>query len=187
MKGNGKLVANLLILVAGIVLIALHGRDGILPGIIIITGVTFIVPSVLNMVILLSRGTAGGHRGRAALTTGTVASLGGIALGLWMVLFPETLVGLLVYLFGTILLAGGLYHVYMLAFGFRPLKFPLWMYVLPVLLVVAGGLILGGVIPEIESRIVLIAGVAMVVFAANTFLEQAGVRSYAKSRHSIGE
>lgn len=184
MKGNGGIITNLLVLVAGIVLIVLHDREGILPGIIIITGVTFIVPSVLNGVMLLMRRRRDENRmARLSATVGMIASLGGLALGVWMVLFPDSLVGLLVYLFAALLLLGGLYHLYVLLFGFRPLKFPLWMYVIPTVLVAAGIMLLCSDINTIETYIVLVAGIAMVLFSAGSFLEHIGARSFNASRN----
>ncbi len=171
MKGKGGVIANVLVLISGIILILLHKREGVLPGVIVIMGVTFVVPSVLNVVMLLLRRV--GNRGRMwrlSVVAGMVASLGGIALGLWMILFPDTLVGLLVYLFAALLVIGGSYHLYMMLFGFRPLRFPLWMYVLPTLFVIGGAVLLGTDISTIESYIVLIAGIAMTVFACWSFV-----------------
>ncbi len=190
MKGNGRFVSNLLILIAGVVLIILHDRVGIIPGIIIVTGITFIVPSVINMAILLadvSKKPEERYRNKTSFIAGMIASVGGFAMGLWMVVYPDSLVGLLVYLFAGILLLGGIYHLYMLIFGLRPLRFPMWMYIFPSLLVIAGIAILSTDIKTIEAYVVLISGVAMVVFALNTFLEQIGARSFAKHRNELNE
>lgn len=171
MKGKGGVIANVLVMISGIILILLHKREGILPGVIVIMGITFIVPSVLNVVMLLLHGRKNhGRMRQLTVVAGMVASLGGIALGLWMVLFPDTLVGLLVYLFAALLVVGGAYHLYMLLFGLRPLRFPLWMYVPPTLFVIAGAVLLGTDIATIETYIVLIAGISMTVFACWSFI-----------------
>lgn len=183
MKGKGGIITNLVILATGIVLIALNNKADILSGIIVITGCAFVIPSVLNMAILLfreSRKNKGVEQSRASMISGMLASLGGLALGTWMILFPDTLVGLLVYLFAALLLAGGVYHLYMLLFGLRPLKFPFWMYLFPALLIITGVVLFGTDIKTIEAHIVLIAGIAMTVFACASFLAMSGSQWFGK-------
>ena len=60
------------------------------------------------------------------------------------------------------------------------MHFPVWLYIFPSLLVIAGVtmLIVGG--PRIQDYIVLITGIAMVIFAVSSFLEYAGQQSFAR-------
>ena len=111
------------------------------------------------------------YRSKASFAYGVIASLGGMGLGLWMVISPATLIGIIVYLFATILVIAGLYNILMLAYGHRPIKFPVWMYILPSLMTIAGIIILCTDVKSIESTVVLITGISIVAFAVNRFLE----------------
>lgn len=140
-------------------------------------GIAFIIPSAVNLVLMLTRQkgkssqTQRGMMERAMLAYGVVASLGGIGLGVWMVVSPETLIGIVVYLFAAMMIIAGLYNVIMLSLGHRPVRFPLWMYIMPVLTVAAGVVILCTDVKSIESTVVLMTGIAVTAFAVNRFFE----------------
>ncbi len=173
MKTN--IITNLLILAAGILLIVLHDSN-VLKAVIIITGILFILPSLLNIIMMLTRkekDSAGNkiYRSRVSLAYGIIASLGGIGLGLWMVISPSSLIGIVAYLFAALLVVAGLYDIIMLAYGYRPTKFPLWMYILPSLMTIAGIVVLCLDVESIQSVVVLITGIAITAFAVNRFLE----------------
>ena len=103
------------------------------------------------------------------------------ALGLWMLLKPGSFSSLLVYVFAAIILLAGLYHISMLGFGFRNTHFPFAFYILPILLVATGIVIfvLGPV--KMMNAIVMITGIALIVYAVCNFLEAAGESSYQKA------
>lgn len=176
MKMRSKMMANFVILVAGVLLIVFHDRQ-VLSTIIVMMGIAFIIPSAVNLVLMLTRQkgkssqTQRGMMERAMLAYGVVASLGGIGLGVWMVVSPETLIGIVVYLFAAMMIIAGLYNVIMLSLGHRPVRFPLWMYIMPVLTVAAGVVILCTDVKSIESTVVLMTGIAVTAFAVNRFFE----------------
>ena len=64
-----------------------------------------------------------------------------------------------------------LYQIIMLAVGHRPIKFPLWMYLMPTLMTAAGIVILATDVKTIESVVVLITGISLVAFAINRLVE----------------
>ncbi len=177
MKMKSKMMANFVILVAGVLLMVFHDRQ-VLSTIIVMMGVAFIIPSAVNLVLMLVRQKGNLSQAqrsmmqRTMFAYGVVASLGGIGLGVWMVVSPETLIGIVVYLFAAILIIAGLYSVIMLSLGHRPVRFPLWMYIMPVLTAAAGGVILCTDVKSIESTVVLITGIAATAFAVNRFFEQ---------------
>ena len=175
MNLRSNIVANLLILAVGILLIVFCNGN-VLSTLIIIIGIAFIIPCLANIIMILTRKEKDKegnniNRSKASFASGVIASLGGIGLGTWMVISPESLMGIMVYLFAAMLVIAGLYNIIMLAFGHRPVKFPLWMYILPTLMIIAGIIILCTDIKSIESTVVLITGIAMVAFAINRFLE----------------
>lgn len=175
MNTGSNIVTNLLILTVGVLLIVFHNGN-VLSTLIVIAGIAFVIPSLANIIMILARkekDKEGNNisRSRMSFAYGVIASLGGMGLGAWMIINPESLMGIVVYLFAAILVIAGLYNIIMLAFGHRPIKFPLWMYILPTLMTIAGIILLCTDIKSIESTVVLITGIAMTAFAINRFLE----------------
>lgn len=109
-----------------------------------------------------------------------LASVAAIALGIWMTVDPGALVSIIVYIFAGLLIFGGAYHIYMIAYGYRPQHFPGWMYVFPSILLITGIVILVIGAATITDYIVLITGIAMVIFSVSSFLEYAGRQSFRK-------
>lgn len=172
---QGRLYANLAVLAAGILLIIFHNQN-LLSTLIVIMGVVLMLPCAATLLTVLLRRErdASGNivpPGKAMLASAVIASLGGMGLGVWMILSPGSLVGIVVYLFAAMLIIAGLYQIIMLAVGHRPVKFPWWMYVLPVLMVAAGVVILCTDIKTVEHLVVLITGISTVAFALNGFVE----------------
>ncbi len=175
MNLKSNIIANLLILTAGVLLVVFHNSN-ILSTLIIITGISFVIPSLANIIMILTHKEKDKegyniNRSRLSFAYGVITSLGGIGLGTWMIISPESLMGIVVYLFAALLVIAGVYNIIMLAFGHRSIKFPIWMYILPTLMTIAGIIILCTDIKSIESIVVLIVGIAMIAFAVNRFLE----------------
>lgn len=164
--------------IVGVALIALKGRDSLLGTIVLIAGVTFIVPSIINMLMLIreaNRRKAGcnspADRGLAARCIGWCSSVGGLGLGIAMLLTPGTFSSILVYIFAGILVLGGIYHFYILARAYRPIIFPGWLYILPAALVAEGTVIFFSAVKSDVPAVVLMTGIGLVLFAVATVVE----------------
>jgi hypothetical protein len=181
---NSKLgiFTNLLCLLVGVTFICMQSRENVLQAIVVILGALFIVAGAVNMVILYrsvaAASSAGVPYNRAGRIAGSIACVAALALGILMVVSPGAVINMIVYTFAVLLLLGGLYRIYMLAFGYRPLHFPRWFYIGPTLLVITGITLLAIGGTRIQNYIVLITGIAMVVFAVSSFLEYTGLRAY---------
>lgn len=185
MNTKSNIVTNILILIVGVVFIFMQSRQDVLHAIVLILGILFIAASVINLLMLFMGKThPSGSSGRIA---GVLASGAALALGIWMVVSPGDIINVIVYAFAVLLILGGLYHIYVLAYGYRPLRFPGWLYIFPALLVIAGVtmLVIGG--PQMQNYIVLITGIAMVVFAVCSFLEYAGQQSFTRGERNISK
>jgi len=183
MNNSRNVLTSVLVLVVGVVFIFMQGKANVINAIVSITGVLFLVAGGFNVIMLMAGRKAEKPKGSSA---GYLTSLAAIALGLWMVLDPGALVSVVVYLFAGLLVVGGAYHVYMLAYGFRPLRFPVWFYILPSLMVIGGVVVFSVGATSMMEYIVLVAGVAMVIFAVSTFLEIAGRSSYDRAVRNSG-
>ena len=141
----------------------------------------FIVPGCLSIVALLSRGNMGKVNMLALMPV-----VGGLLLGIALVAAPAFFVGVLSYTFAVLIIAGSLVKFWMLFSMGRSVKMPLWLYVVPALMLVCGIVILLTDIRTIESVLVLITGIAFVAYSANSLMEYLAVRRYKKSHLSSG-
>ena len=92
-------------------------------------------------------------------------------LSVWMVVSPAFFVGLLAYIFGAILILYGIFHIIVVAVWSRPFILPWWFYLIPVLMIIAGVVILCTDVRTINSAVVLITGIALVASSVNSVLE----------------
>lgn len=163
----------LVVFIAGILLIAWHSRIDILQWVVILVGVALIVPALYSFIIALGRKRRGegGEDERTARTSTLWASVAAIALGIWMVLDPTFFAGLLAYMFGTILILYGIYHIVLMSYWLRPFTMPFWFYIIPVLMIISGIVILCTSVRMMNDVVVLITGIALVASAVNSVLE----------------
>lgn len=187
MRNKSLTWTGVVVLVVGIALLFL--RATAINIVVMVLGGMFLLAAAINLYLIFSDAAKvkvdSGGRARAGseLSVGSVLSaIAAAALGLWMLLDPSALSTLMVYLIAGLMIVAGLYHACLLAFGFRPMRFPFIYYVLPILLVVAGVVVLLVGALTIKNYIVLIAGVAMIVYAVSCFLEVAGSSSYYRQK-----
>lgn len=185
MKSKSAVWSSVVLFIIGVALIVLKGRDSLLGTIVFIAGIMFIVPSVINMLMLIreaNRRKAGyrspADRGFVTRCIGWCSSIGGLGLGIAMLLTPGTFSPILVYIFAGILVLGGIYHFYILARAYRPIIFPGWLYILPAALVAEGAVIFFSIVKDDVPAVVLMTGIGMVVFAVATFVEAMSLYSF---------
>lgn len=185
MKSKSAVWSSVVLLIIGVALIVLKGRDSLLGTIVFIAGIMFIVPSVINMLMLIreaNRRKAGyrspADRGFVTRCIGWCSSIGGLGLGIAMLLIPDTFSSILVYIFAGILVLGGVYHFYILARAYRPIIFPGWLYILPAALVAEGAVIFFSAVRDDVPAVVLMTGIGLIVFAVATFVEALSLYSF---------
>lgn len=175
---KSTLITTLFVFIAGILLIILHNRVSIMESIVVILGFMFLIPSVVSLIIVLLQKR--GQNNRGSSYAGMIPAIGGIVFGLFLVVRPEIFVGIMVYLFAAILILGGLYHILFLAVVSKTVKMPGWFYILPVLMIIAGIAIMFTDLRTLENIVVLITGIALVCFSANSLLEYIGYKTIHK-------
>lgn len=179
MNNRLSLISNIFVFVAGLILILMHSQARIFETIIIIIGVMFIVPGCLSLVALLSRKDF-----RKVNLMAVVPMVGGLLLGIALVAVPSFFVGVLSYTFAVLIIAGALVKFWMIFSVGRAVKFPLWLYAVPALMLVCGIVILLTDVRTIESTLVLITGISFVAYSVNSLLEYISVCRYMKSHPS---
>lgn len=187
-------IVNLVILIVGVLLIALSRRPDGVRTIIFVTGVAFIIPAVVNVFMISREGVKSEQnpegRSSAARIMGWLTCGGAIILGVVMCFSPETFHSLFVYILALALLFGGLFHLYMLSRGLRPVIYPTWMFAMPALLIV-GALCLAFISSMHEAygqpTAILISGLGCVIFALTTLMEYIGWRSHRRHQAHLAK
>ena len=172
----------LTVMAVGIVLIAYHTHLDLLNWLVLAVGIALVVPALYSVIVTLSNRSKykemadEGVPVREAARSTLWASAGAIALGIWMIVNPALFVGLIAYFFGAILVLYGIFHIVMIAMAARNFAIPGWFYVIPVLMIIGGGVILCTDVRTMNSIVVLITGIALVASAVNSVLEFTGTR-----------
>lgn len=170
---------SLLVLAAGIILLCYK-----LPGLdffVRCLGWLFIAAAVLNIVMQFARAGRKSEGKSHASVIGMLTAVASGALGLWMVLTPGGFATAMVYIMGAMMILGGFFLIFTMAFGFRPVKFPYGFYILPAL-VAACGIVMCCISPDQSKEfIVMITAIAMIVFSVGALIEVAGLVSLRRS------
>lgn len=171
MNSKATVITNLIVLAAGILLCLVHGRENIPHTIVFITGVTLIVPGLINLVLLFSHRDDERHRPTATMkVAGWISSIASVGLGVLMVVAPGLFTPILVYIFGSVMVLSSLMLIYLMSRAVKEHGIPVWLYAGPVLVLVAGVVMLCMGQPKItDSMVTLITGIGMIVFSLSWF------------------
>lgn len=171
MNSKATVITNLIVLAAGILLCLVHGRVNIPHTIVFITGVTLIVPGLINLVLLFSHRDDERHRPTATMkVAGWISSIASVGLGVLMVVAPGLFTPILVYIFGSVMVLSSLMLIYLMSRAVKEHGIPVWLYAGPVLVLVAGVVMLCMGQPKItDSMVTLITGIGMIVFSLSWF------------------
>lgn len=177
MNNKTSLLTAVLMAGIGIALIVLHNRVDILSWISVLIGIMFIIPSLFSLGI-----TFFGHREpeKSVSVSTVIASLGGLGLGIAMCVASGTFAGIFVYVFAGILIVAGIYHIVFITWLAKPYVLPGWFYVIPVLLIIAGVVILFTSVRTLNDVAVLITGIAFILSAVNSIIELVATRPQQK-------
>lgn len=175
MRPKTSLFYGILVIAAGILLIVFNGRAQLLSWVVILAGISLAVPCLCSLVSAISsnrqaRRDGTGSMSLSILNSGVViASLIGIGAGVWMIVHPAFFIGFLAYAFAVIIILYGVYQILEIAWIYRPQ--PAGLYVVPILMIVAGLVILFSSVRAIQSTVVLITGISLVCAGVNAILE----------------
>ncbi|MDE7472660.1 MAG: DUF308 domain-containing protein [Muribaculaceae bacterium] len=167
MNSKATILTNLIILAAGILLCYVHGRDNIPHTIVLVTGLTLIVPALINLFLLFRRRDSDRHRPTSSMkVAGWISSIASIGLGTLMVIAPGLFTPILVYIFGTMMILASLMLIFLLTGAVREAGVPGWLYVGPILVLIAGVVMVCVGQPRItDAMVTLITGISMIVFS----------------------
>lgn len=169
MSNKGNALISILLLALGGVFIWLYDRDTLPRSIVLLCGLSFVVPAVISLLAMfIARRSDRASAGLRLIQL--VCGVGGLGLGLCIILLPEVFRPLLVYPFAGLMIAGGAFQVFQISHKYRPVDYPAWMYVAPILILAAGVVAL--CTPALhtaanEKWVVLATGIAGVLYGIN--------------------
>jgi hypothetical protein len=88
-----------------------------------------------------------------------------------MLIFQDTFITLVPFIFGILIAIGALHQVFVLAYGCRPARLSPWFYLMPAALVAVAVYIFNLQPEQNDREIMLSGGIALVAFALVTLVE----------------
>lgn len=161
-KVSINLLTNVILLLAGIILIVFHNVPDILLWGSRVMGAMFLLPAVAYLIMVAVRHA---DARTSADYMGVLPAVGGLCFGLVMIMKPDKFDEILQLLMGVLLVVLGLFHIIYLLLSRGTLNIKGWYYLCPVVVTLCGVLSLT-VTPlrENVSTVVLITGICLMLF-----------------------
>ena len=157
-----NLLTNVILLLAGIILIVFHAVPGILVWGARVIGVTFLLPALVYLVMVAVRHA---DARTSADYMGVLPAVGGLCFGLLMMIKASMFNGILQLLLGILLVVLGLFHIIYLFLSKDSLNIKGWYYIAPLLVVLGGVLSLTvSSLRDNEATVVLLTGICLLLF-----------------------
>lgn len=162
-------VRSLCVIVIGVLMVVL--RESFMPLIIQLIGAVFMLSgaiSLFNIYILRKKGMSTGF------DTAVLGFVGvaGVLLGVWFLLSPAFFLSVLMTALGIMLLVAGFYQVANLLIAQKSVRVPFFMYIVPLLLIVAGVVVVADPF-EVAGLPFLVVGVGAILSGASDLLSSA--------------
>jgi len=161
-KVSINLLTNVILLLAGIILIIFHGVPNVLIWGSRVIGAMFLLPAVAYLIMVAVRHS---DARTSADYMGVLPAVGGLCFGVVMMVKAHLFDEILQLLLGVLLVVLGLFHVIYLLLSRDTLKIKGWYHVCPVIVVLCGMLSL--LLPSLRanvSTVVLITGICLLLF-----------------------
>ena len=161
-KVSINLLTNVILLLAGIILILFHGVPNILVWGARVMGATFLLPAVAYLVMVAVRHA---DARKSADYMGVLPAVGGLCFGVVMMVKAHLFDEILQLLLGVLLVVLGLFHVIYLFLSRNTLSIKGWYFLCPAIVVLSG--LLSLMLPSLRenvSMIVLTSGICLLLF-----------------------
>ena len=178
-KVSVNLLTNVILLLAGIILILFHGVPNILVWGCRVMGAMFLLPAVAYLIMVAVR-----HADvrTSADYVGVLPAVGGLCFGVVMMLKAHMFEGILQLLLGVLLVVLGLFHIIFLLMSRKSLNIKGWYHVLPIVVVLCGLLsLLLPALRDSDSAVVLVTGICLLLFNITSLQEYLAERRNRKT------
>ena len=161
-KVSINLLTNVILLLAGVILMVFHSVPDILLWGCRVMGAMFMLPAVVYLIMVAVRHTDA----RTGVDyMGVLPAVGGLCFGLVMILKPDKFDGILQLLMAVLLIVLGLFHVIYLMLSRKSLNVKGWYYICPLVVVLCGVLsLMVSSLRENVSTVVLMTGICLLLF-----------------------
>ena len=161
-KVSINLLTNVILLLAGVILIIFHGVPNILLWGCRVMGAMFMLPALIYLIMVAVR-----HADARTSTDylGVLPAVGGLCFGFVMMIKAHLFDEILQLLMGLLLIVLGLFHVIYLMLSSKTLNIKGWYHICPLIVIVCG--IVSLVVPSLRasvSMVVLITGICLLLF-----------------------
>ncbi|MDE6224915.1 MAG: DUF308 domain-containing protein [Muribaculaceae bacterium] len=173
MKNSASILTNFILIALGVIMICINNHPHIDHTIVKIIGSAFFIAGVINVFIMIHQGSK--HKGSPfTRLSGWVSGIGGGLIGLAMFFNPPFFAAVLVYLFGLILVLGGIFQICLMVWGYKNARLSGGLYIIPVVLIVGGIVMMCSNSLLINvSLMITITGIGMIAFGLNSFFAMA--------------
>ena len=159
---NHSIVRCVCSIIVGVLLVAWSDAAAIY--LVMAVGALFLLPGIFTIVTYLLKGRNMGM-------PFPLVSIGSALLGLWLMVMPAFFVSILMYVLGAVLVFAGISQLANLVSARRWTQVPMGYYVIPVLLLIAGVVVL--VNPFAAASIpFMIVGVSCIVYGVSALINQ---------------
>lgn len=180
-KVSINLLTNVILLLAGIILIIFHGVPDVLIWGCRVMGAMFVLPAIAYLIMVAVRHA---DARTSADNLGVLPAVGGLCFGLVMMIKPDKFDEILQLLMGVLLIVLGLFHIIYLLLSRDSLNIKSWYFVCPIVVLLCG--VLSLVLPSLResvSSVVLISGICLLLFNFTSLQEYLAER---RVRRSLG-
>ncbi len=183
-----NLLTNVVLLLAGVLLIIFNNQPDLLDWVARIIGVMFLLPSIAYLMSVAMRHTPASKTNDYL---GVLPAVGGLCFGIIMLAKPQLFSGVLSVFMGALLIVLGLFHVIYLFLSRKELTIKGWYYLLPLIVAVCGMLILFAEgVRNHENTVVLMTGICLLLFnftSLQEYLAERRARRYAPTLPRIDD
>lgn len=168
-KVSVNLLTNVILLLAGIILIIFHSVPNVLIWGARIMGATFLLPAIAYLIMVAVRHA---EARTSADYLGVLPAVGGLCFGLVMMIKPDKFDEILQLLLGMLLVVLGLFHIIYLLLSRSSLNIKGWYFLCPVVVTLCG--ILSLLVPSLRenvSAVVLMTGICLLLFNITSLQE----------------
>lgn len=188
MKSKSFILGGIIVFAIGLVVCLIHNNPGVLHSLLLVTGLLFLIPGVLNLLTLLdSREKSADKKPSGfALIISWISTIAAIILGAMIIITPNTFLSLFKFIIGAVLILFAISLIYAMAVNLRAVKLPAWMYAFPGLVLVDGIIIACNLI-EKDNTVALLMGLGLIVISLSFFASLIFTAAHNRAQKKIAE
>lgn len=166
-KSYPSILINICLFLAGVLFLLFYNNDNVLKIIAIILGITFIIPSLIYLGMVIFHNS---QERSATELMGIFPAIGGMCFGVVLDLRPELFDETLSVIFSVLLIVLGLFHVIFMVMSTKRLKLKFWHYIMPLLIIIAG-LVTLLVTQGNMNLLILLTGISLILASFSALIE----------------